>query len=189
MDCGDDLPRLEGGLQGADEEFLRRPGTLAIWAHCLDHGFQHKSDGGQVGRRVVVSQAPADRGAVTHLRVAKAGKSLDQGRVILADRFGGEKLRVGHHRPDVQAAVFGATDIAQLGDLPQVHEQGGGHATVFEIKQQVMSASQGRGAARTLSNFRQVIRFVETTRQTGFGKSRFSHQGDNEDLSTECADT
>src|SRR5271165_3176447 len=159
VDRGNDLPRLKGGLEGAAEEFLRRPGMLALGAHRLDHCFQRKSDGGQVGRWVVISQAPADCSAISHLRVAKAGKTLNQGRVIFADRFGGEKLGVGHHRPDVQTAVFAAPELAQLGDLPQVHEQGGGHATAFEIKQQVMSACQGRGAG---AHFEQLHSVGET---------------------------
>jgi hypothetical protein len=101
---------------------------------------------GQVVRRVVRADVAADRPAVPHLDVGDLNGDLCEDRPCLRHLGRTDHVRVGRHGADLEAAVVGCPDPAQLVEAVEVDEQvGRGGASLHHVRQR-LAAGERTGA-------------------------------------------
>ena len=120
-DLGQNLRRREGGREIAPVELLRCQRPTALGTAHGDACVQADGDGGQLGGRVGVSEAPADRPSVSDLEVANPGHRVGQERNLARDERALLHGPLPRHRANSDA-ILALPDVLELADAIEVDQ-------------------------------------------------------------------
>ena len=101
-------------------------------------------------RRIGDAHVPADRAAVPHLDVRDRGRDLGEDRPGDLDLGGRDELRVRHHRADLEQAVGGEADRAQLLEVGEVDQHvGRRRARLHDVHERLTAGERTRSFVRS----------------------------------------
>ena len=145
-DLGQDLGRLDRGLERVEEEVPGRDDALAGPASTDDpcaHGEQH---GRPVRRRIGVGDGAADRAPVADLRIADAAGHVVEHRVVVDDDRVLVDLAMGRLGPDAELVV-GLDDPIEPGHVAEVDQEGRLGQPELDERDEAVAAGQQLGLA------------------------------------------
>jgi len=157
---GDQLARLQAGLEVPGEEVLRGDIPGPAGADDVDRPAQGEQGHRQVGRGVGVGQRAADRAAVPDLRISHQRGGVGQQRRLGPHQLRGSQAGVRRRRADHQLVTIDP-DAGQVGQPADVDEhRGSGQPQLHHRQQRVAAGQQLRVVAEALEQFQGVRRRV-----------------------------
>ena len=120
-DLRQQLAGTDGGRVDAEEELVRRHGSLAVRSGDGERRAQCDEQRRQVVGRIVRADVAADRSAVAHLHVRDSARDLPENR-SRARGVVGNKFRVGRHRADLDGTAAEIAHAAQLVEILEIDE-------------------------------------------------------------------